>query len=98
MKKDFISRDSDETKVFYKTLDEILNQINAIIKNNKPALNGERYLTDREVSDVLKISRRTLQEYRTTGVISYYQLGGKVLYRESDIQKLLDDNYRKKFR
>ncbi len=43
----------------------------------------------------LKVSRRTLQDYRTTGKIPYIQLGGKVLYRESDIQKLLEDNYRK---
>jgi predicted site-specific integrase-resolvase len=42
----------------------------------------------------LKISRRTLQDYRTEGKIPYYQLGGgKILYRESDIEKMLEDNY-----
>jgi excisionase family DNA binding protein len=56
-------------------------------------LNGERYLTDKEVSEKLKVSRRTLQDYRNEGKISYCQLGGKILYRESDIEKMLEDNY-----
>ena len=34
--------------------------------------------TDKEVSQILKISRRTLQEYRNDGVLPYILLGGKV--------------------
>lgn len=64
----------------------------------RPMLKGERYLTDREVSQRLKISRRTLQDYRNDGRISYLLLGGKVLYRESDIERMLDDAYRPAFR
>jgi excisionase family DNA binding protein len=59
----------------------------------RPALNGERYLTDRELSKTLNISRRTLQDYRTEGKIPYYPVGGKILYRESDIEKILMDSY-----
>ena len=32
------------------------------------------------------------------GVIPYIQLGGKILYRESDIQKILMANYREAYR
>ena len=32
------------------------------IGNCKPMLNGERFLTDKDVSEQLKVSRRTLQE------------------------------------
>ena len=32
------------------------------------------------------------------GVIPYIQLGGKILYRESDIQKILMPNYREAYR
>ena len=39
----------------------------AFLENYRPPLDGERYLTDREVADLLRVSRRTLQEYRTTG-------------------------------
>ena len=40
----------------------------------------------------------TLQDYRNNGVIPYIQLGGKILYRESDIQKILMANYREAYR
>ena len=57
-------------------------------------LNGERYLTDKEVGARLKVSRRTLQDYRNAGRIPYILLGGKLLYRESDIERLLMEGYR----
>ena len=66
--------------------------------NSRPTLGGERFLTDREVSERLKVSRRTLQDYRNNGVVSYYQLGGKILYKESDIERMLAANYQEAFR
>ena len=57
-------------------------------------LNGERFLSDRELSERLKISRRTLQEYRNEGKLPYIQLGGKVLYKESDIERMLQNGYK----
>ena len=63
-----------------------------IVGEFKPVLNGERFLTDAELSERLKLSRRTLQEYRSNGKITYYQIGTKILYKESDIEKLLNDN------
>ena len=64
-----------------------------IIDNYRPMLDGERYLTDREVAEILKVSRRTLQEYRNDGVLPYILLGGKVLYRESDLERVLESCY-----
>lgn len=92
-----ITRASETATRFFQTLDRLLGKIEGLTKNSKPIFYGERYLTDKEVSEKLRISRWTLQEYRTMGRISYYQLEGRVLYRESDIQKMLDDNYRKSF-
>ena len=46
----------------------------------------------------LKESRRTLQDYRNEGRIAYIQLGGKILYRESDIERMLADSYRSAYR
>ena len=54
----------------------------------KASLGNEQFLTDKEVSAWLKVSRRTLQDYRNNGMIAYYQLGGKILYKESDIEKV----------
>lgn len=61
----------------------------------KSLFSGERFLTDEELSKILRVSRRTLQEYRTFGVIPYYMVQGKALYKESDIMKILDDAYKR---
>lgn len=61
--------------------------------NNKfSILSGHRYLTDAELAKCLKISRRTLQEYRNNGIIPFYHVGGKILYREADIEEFLETN------
>ena len=39
---------------------EVLALYKKVIGNYRPLLDGERYLTDKEVSQILKISRRTL--------------------------------------
>lgn len=83
---------------FSDSLDHLLDGIKNFMANSRPTLGGERFLTDREVSARLKVSRRTLQDYRNNGVIAYYQLGGKILYKESDIERILAANYREAFR
>ena len=83
---------------FGNSLDRLLDGIENLMRNSRPTLVGERFLTDREVSARLKVSRRTLQDYRNNGVVSYYQLGGKILYKESDIERMLAANYREAFR
>ncbi|GHU15012.1 DNA-binding protein [Betaproteobacteria bacterium] len=97
MENNVITKDHEMVKSFFFSLERMLDGIEYVVDNYKPSLNGERYLTDREVSERLKVSRRTLQDYRTEGKIPYYQLGGKVLYRESDIEKMLNENYFKAF-
>lgn len=94
---DIITENSEEILQFFNTLDVLLNKIEVLASTNRPLLNGERFLTDSEVADLLKISRRTLLEFRASGKISYYHLGGKILYKESDIQKMLEDNCHKSF-
>jgi excisionase family DNA binding protein len=90
---DLITKNDEICVSFLHTVEKLENNINEIFKNYCPSLNGERYLTDREVSEKLKVSRRTLQDYRTEGRIACFMVGGKILYRESDIEKLLTENY-----
>ena len=90
---EIITKENERIKGFFHSIERMLDSIENFTKGYRPTLNGERFLTDAEVSDRLKVSRRTLQDYRTTGKIPYIQLGGKTLYRESDIQKLLDEHY-----
>ena len=81
----------------FSELDRIAQDTATMADDNQPLLGGEHYLTDRELSERLKISRRTLQDYRNNGILPYRQLGGKILYRESDIERVLQSCYRSKF-
>ena len=81
---------------FGDSLDRLLDGIENFMANSRPTLGGERFLTDKEVSARLKVSRRTLQDYRNNGILPYRQLGGKILSRESDIERGLPSCYRGK--
>jgi excisionase family DNA binding protein len=76
-------------------LDHLSSSLEHLFAGRKPTLNGESFYTDEELSKKLKLSRRSLQDYRNEGRIPYVKLGGKILYRSSDIDKLLEENYRK---
>ena len=91
----FIERKDPHVEVLFQGLEKLERMLSDMEKTPKPTFKGERFLTDEELSGILRISRRTLQEYRTLGVIPYYLLQGKVLYKESDIQKMLVDAYKR---
>ena len=83
---------------FMEQLDTMLDGIESMNEKSRASFGNERFLTDKEVSAWLKVSRRTLQDYRNNGMVSYYQLGGKILYKESDIEKLVMGGYRNAYR
>ena len=87
---ELINKDTPQVKEFISSLDSMLNGIESIVKHYKPHLNGERFLSNNEVSKKLNVSLRTLQEWRDTGLI---QIKGKIIYRQSDIDKLLQKHY-----
>ena len=83
---------------FIGKLDALFEGIERMDASHKASPSNEQFLTDKEVSARLKVSRRTLQDYRNEGRIAYIQLGGKILYRESDIERMLTDSYRTAYR
>lgn len=95
---EILDKKSEKINVLFRALDEVQEVIRNALKRRTPHLNGEKYLTNNEVSKLLKLSTRTLQDWRDNGTISYIQIKGKVLYRQSDILKLLEDNFEKSWR
>ena len=63
-----------------------------------PILSGVRYLSDTELSDKLRVSKRTLANYRAKGEFGYYNLPGKILYDETEIEEFLQRHYLPPFR
>lgn len=92
MAHDLLTRESPEIIRFFQDIGHITELLKSEPDRYRPVLNGDRYITETELSELLKITRRTLVEHRTTGLIPYYRLGGRILYKEKDIIKLLDEN------
>ena len=79
-------------------LDRLLASLEKLFNQRQPSVYGDELLTDKEVSQQLKVSRRTLQDYRNNGILPYTQVGGKILYRSSDIERTLMEGYREAYR
>jgi hypothetical protein len=75
------------------SLRSILEDFDKFNFSFRESLLKEKFLSDVELSELLKIDRRTLKRYRQAGKIPYYKLKGKIVYKESEIYKLLEDNY-----
>lgn len=92
---EIIDNKNERVSRLLKSLDRMADGLENIVRNHRPTLRGERYLTDSEVSSRLKVSRSTLQDWRTNGQIAYIMLGGKTLCRESDIEAMLEKHHRR---
>ena len=95
---DLILADRELEVGFIGQLDALLEGIERMDASHQASPSNEQFLTDKEVSAWLKVSRRTLQDYRNNGMVSYYQLGGKILYKESDIERMVKSGYRNAYR
>ena len=74
-------------------IDDIHHKINS---KNLPK--QEVFLDNEEFIKMLKISRRTAQTWRDEGKISFSQVGNKIYYKLSDVEKLLTEHYNKSFK
>jgi len=84
---------SQEAIEFIDRIEKISSLFKETLARRKPQLNGERFLTNNDLRKILHISERTLQEYRDTGMLPYIKITGKILYKESDVLKVLEENY-----
>ncbi|MFT3903582.1 MAG: helix-turn-helix domain-containing protein [Niabella sp.] len=73
-------------------LDEITTRLNT---KNEPK--KDTFLDNQEFLQLMKISKRTAQTWRDEGRISFSQVGNKIYYKLSDVEKLLQEHYNKAF-
>jgi len=91
-----LNMEADDMQVVLSALEGMNRRIKEVAQTHKPLFGGEHFLTGKEVCERLYISSRTLQDYRDKGIIPYTQIAGKILYRLSDLEKLLEENYKQR--
>ena len=88
-----ITLQSEAFKTLLKRLEEI----------EKKALDSEPdpknvWLDNQEFCQLLKISKRTAQNYRDKGLVPFSQMEAKVYYRLSDVHRMLENHYKPAFK
>ena len=80
---------TDEMQVVQSAINSVSRRIKEVAQTHKPLFGGEHFLIGKEVCERLYISPRTLQDYRDRKIIPYTKFAGKILYKASDLEKML---------
>lgn len=92
-----LDNESPEVAKYFRNISYVTDALERNRMRLGQVLNGGCYLTEAELARILKVTQRTLIEYRNTGKLPYYKFGGRVLYKEKDIADILERNRREAF-
>jgi hypothetical protein len=83
----------DQFDNLVKRMDEIQSAI-----SKTQGIQEETFLDNQQFLQLMKVSKRTAQSWRDEGIITFSQVGSKIYYQMSDVQKLLEAHKRKAFK
>lgn len=64
------------------------------LTTQRNCLDGEQLLDNQDLMFLLKVSLRTLQRYRTKGILPYIKLDdGRCYYKATDVHNLIREKY-----
>lgn len=90
---DIMEKDNPAIQAIFASMDSICCKLDELFKDYQPVLNNERYISEKQLAKMLNVCERTLLDYRTQGILSYVKSEKKIMYRESDVQKMLERMY-----
>jgi hypothetical protein len=65
------------------------------LSNTENKINDEVLLDNQDLCLLLKVSKRTLQRFRSSGKLPYKRIGKKTYYLESDVHKFIQNGFSK---
>ncbi len=89
----FPSRVSSGTGRFLRKIDQMNKPNQKTAQQEFPQENEtDNWFDKQDIMTKMYISSRTLQRWRTKGVIPFVRIGRKIYYKESDLKKLFNRN------
>lgn len=90
-----ITIESEAFKQLIKSVEELKTIVSENFKQSSSQgnLNMKSWLNRKEACQMLRVSERTLQTYRKTGVIPFSRIQGKIYYKAEDIKAFFEDHY-----
>ena len=93
MNPEIILRTTPEHQALCRNLRKAIVALDKLLSEKLPSILSETYLTSEEVREIFDLSPRTLQNYRDNRQIPYTTIGGKILYPQSALYKLLESHF-----
>ena len=62
-------------------------------QRSKHSIDGEELLDNQDLLQMLKVSTRSLQRYRSSGRLPYYTISGKLYYKLSDVHQFIRESF-----
>ncbi|RKF36834.1 excisionase [Sphingobacterium siyangense] len=81
----WMERIMDRLDIFGNHIDDLQKKRNSI--------DGEELLDNQDLLQMLKISNRSLQRYRSIGKLPYYTISGKLYYKLSDVHQFIRESF-----
>lgn len=89
-----------DQKYFDSWMQRLLSQVELVqrkvdrLGNNDNVINDEVLLDNQDLCLLLKVSKRTLQRFRSSGKLPYKRIGKKTYYIESDVHKFIQKGFK----
>lgn len=84
-----------------KSLKEIGQNVKCLVNSDNVMEENDKLLDNQDLASLLKVSLRTLQRYRDSGLLPHFHIGRRVYCRAADIREFIheraDYNTFKKF-
>lgn len=75
-----------------KKLNEIGQDLKSLINTSEVFDEDEKLLDNQDLAFLLKVSKRTLQRYRTSGKLPYFMIAHKTYYRTVDVRNFVREH------
>lgn len=85
------------TQEQYNEIISRMDEIKSEVKNTSKSKSDE-FIDNVDFIQLMNISKRTAQSWRDEGKISFSQIGGKIYYKMSDVNELINKNYNPAFK
>lgn len=72
---------------------DILKEHIIDMQKQRNSIDGEELLDNQDLLQMLKISQRSLQRYRSSGKLPYYTISGKLYYKLSDVHQFVRESF-----
>jgi len=85
---------------FISWMERIMQRFDLLEEGNNrtrpQGIDGDQLLDNQDLLEILKISPRSLQRYRSSGDLPYYTISGKLYYKQSDVHQFIRESFAKR--